>query len=254
MATNHYSLPTIVGTDTIDGVNAINGLANAVDTALYSVAGQSPQGYVLPIATAGALGGVRGGGDISVNNANGDMNIAAGVVDNSKLAANAVGSGNLQNNAITASKLSPDVSSQLSAGYQASQTLSAAPKQYSMSTTTGKAFGTYFVSEAAHMVTMKFSLQGTDVSVTGTNTSATSPSFTFNAIPAQFRPSTTITSIVAAGTGVSGGASGLIVWFIYIDPSGVAGVYYQNWNAGTGAAQVWGEGAITWVYGADSAA
>lgn len=37
MATTHYSFPTIVGTDTIDGVNAINGLANAVDAALYNV-------------------------------------------------------------------------------------------------------------------------------------------------------------------------------------------------------------------------
>ena len=34
MATTHYSFPTINGTDTIDGVNAINGLANAVDTPL----------------------------------------------------------------------------------------------------------------------------------------------------------------------------------------------------------------------------
>lgn len=37
MSTTHYSFPTINGTDTIDGVNAINGLANAVDTALYNV-------------------------------------------------------------------------------------------------------------------------------------------------------------------------------------------------------------------------
>ena len=37
MATTHYSFPTINGTDTIDGVNAINGLANAVDTALYKL-------------------------------------------------------------------------------------------------------------------------------------------------------------------------------------------------------------------------
>lgn len=37
MTTTHYSFPTINGTDTIDGVNAINGLANAVDTALYQV-------------------------------------------------------------------------------------------------------------------------------------------------------------------------------------------------------------------------
>lgn len=37
MATTHYDFPTINGSDAIDGVNAINGLANAVDTALYAV-------------------------------------------------------------------------------------------------------------------------------------------------------------------------------------------------------------------------
>lgn len=37
MATTHYDFPTVNGTDAIDGVNAINGLANAVDTALYAV-------------------------------------------------------------------------------------------------------------------------------------------------------------------------------------------------------------------------
>ena len=50
MATTHYNLPTINGTDTIDGVNAINGLANAVDNALYQVeesagGGGSTPGY-----------------------------------------------------------------------------------------------------------------------------------------------------------------------------------------------------------------
>lgn len=37
MATTAWKLPTINGTDTVDGVNAINGLANAVDTALTAV-------------------------------------------------------------------------------------------------------------------------------------------------------------------------------------------------------------------------
>lgn len=37
MATTHYDFPTINGADAIDGVNAINGLANAVDTALFTV-------------------------------------------------------------------------------------------------------------------------------------------------------------------------------------------------------------------------
>lgn len=39
MATNYYSLPTINGTDTIDCVNAINGLATATDTTLHNIAG-----------------------------------------------------------------------------------------------------------------------------------------------------------------------------------------------------------------------
>ena len=37
MATTHYDFPTINGADAIDGVNAINGLANAVDTALFTI-------------------------------------------------------------------------------------------------------------------------------------------------------------------------------------------------------------------------
>lgn len=37
MATTHYDFPTINGSDAIDGVNAINGLANAVDTALFTI-------------------------------------------------------------------------------------------------------------------------------------------------------------------------------------------------------------------------
>lgn len=42
MATEYYSLPTINGADTIDGVNAINGLANATDAALRGVANSIP--------------------------------------------------------------------------------------------------------------------------------------------------------------------------------------------------------------------
>ena len=60
MATTNYNFPTIQATDKIDGVNAINGLANAVDASLKQVAGSigTGGGYVLPAATTSALGGV----------------------------------------------------------------------------------------------------------------------------------------------------------------------------------------------------
>lgn len=246
MATNHYSLPTIVGTDTIDGVNAINGLANAVDTALYGVAGQIPQDYVLPIATASALGGVRGGGEIAVNNANGDMSIAAGVVDNSKLAANAIGSGNIQPAAVTASKLSADVSSQLSAGYQASQSLAARPVRYGMNTTTGQLFGTYVVGAASHIVTMKISAQGARFELTNNNTSSTNPTFQFDPIPVAYRPTTTFAQLMAVQNITSTGHYSV---YAFIRPDGVAGVYYTNWSAGTASnQQIYADCQLTWFY------
>ena len=253
MATNHYSLPTIVGTDTIDGVNAINGLANAVDTALYSVAGQIPQGYVLPIATAGALGGVRGGGEIVVNNSNGDMSIAAGVIDNTKMAANSVGSGNLQNNSVTASKLSADVTSQISAGYQASQTINAAPRQFSMNSTTGNAYGNYVVDEVAKIVTMKLYLAGAQIQVdaSGWNNSNT-PSITWDALPVQYRPSTNYDAMMGMGTSITGGNGVVTIWGA-IRADGVPCVYYQNAWAGAGSYTFNGTCQLVWCYGVQSA-
>ena len=248
MATNHYSLPTIVGTDTIDGVNAINGLANAVDTALYSVAGSIPQGYVLPIATASALGGVRGGGEIVVSNSNGDMSIANGVIDSNKLSANSVGQSALQNNAVTTSKLSADVSSQLSAGYGASQALAAAPMRYSMNTSTANLFGTYVTNQAAHLCTMKVSAQGATVQVTSSNTTPSSPDWYFDPIPVQYRPTTNFATIFAVATSLTGG-SGLVVFWLNIRQDGTPVIYHQNYWAGTGEYTIFGEGNISWMFG-----
>lgn len=68
MATANYSLPTIESTDKVDGVSAINGLANAVDASLKEVADSigGGGGYVLPAATTSALGGVIVGEGLSV--------------------------------------------------------------------------------------------------------------------------------------------------------------------------------------------
>lgn len=119
MATSHYNFPTINGTDTIDGVNAINGLANSVDAALFGVAGSIPQEYTLPIAGTTSLGGVRGSGDISVNAASGDMTLNDGTVTASKLTAGAVTTDKVLNGAVTTEKLASGVATQVNNGNNA---------------------------------------------------------------------------------------------------------------------------------------
>lgn len=254
MATSHYNFPTIVGTDTIDGVNAINGLANAVDTALFTVASSIPSiptGYDLPIATATALGGVRGGGEIAVSSASGDMTIAAGVVTNSKLAANAVGASNIQNNSVSAAKLTSDVSSQLNAGYQASLSLQSHPIRHSMTTSTGNLYGTYVVNPAAQMVTLKLNAQGATFNLENKNSSVNSPLFTFNALPVQYRPTTSFSQVMAVQS-VTG--SGLYTVYGFIRDDGVAGVYITNWGAGVASGQqLYADCQIAWFYNVQSA-
>lgn len=69
MPTTNYNLPTIANTDRIDGVYAINGLANAVDAQLKSISDSiagGGGGYTLPAATKSALGGVIVGEGLSV--------------------------------------------------------------------------------------------------------------------------------------------------------------------------------------------
>lgn len=69
MATTNYQFPTITSEDTINGVSAINGLAEAVDTALKTVDDKASGGeaYVLPPATTSALGGVIVGDNLTVD-------------------------------------------------------------------------------------------------------------------------------------------------------------------------------------------
>lgn len=119
MATTHYNLPTIVGTDTIDGVNAINGLANSVDAALFGVAGTIPPEYQLPIAGTTSLGGVRGAGDISVNPTDGNMTITSGAVTSSKIASGGVNAGNIANSAVGSAALDSNVMDMLQKGVNA---------------------------------------------------------------------------------------------------------------------------------------
>lgn len=119
MATSHYNFPTINGTDTIDGVNAINGLANSVDAALFGVAGDIPEAYALPVAGTTLLGGVRGSGDISVNASTGDMTLNDGTVTADKITAGAITSDKVLNGAVTSEKLASGVATQINNGNNA---------------------------------------------------------------------------------------------------------------------------------------
>nr|DAT25916.1 MAG TPA: hypothetical protein [Caudoviricetes sp.] len=69
MATTNYQFPTITAEDTINGVTAINNLADAVDSALKEVDDKASGGeaYVLPPATTSKLGGVIIGDNLSVD-------------------------------------------------------------------------------------------------------------------------------------------------------------------------------------------
>lgn len=119
MATSHYKFPTINGTDTIDGVNAINGLANSIDSALFGVAGEIPEAYTLPIAGTTSIGGVRGSGDISVNASTGDMSLNNGTVTADKITAGAVTTDKVLNGAVTSEKLASGVATQINNGNNA---------------------------------------------------------------------------------------------------------------------------------------
>ena len=147
MATAHYNFPTINGTDTIDGVNAINGLANSVDAALFGVAGEIPEAYSLPIAGTTLLGGVRGSGDISVNATTGDMTInsetvtagklATGAVTTDKVLNGAVTTEKVLNGAVTTEKLASDVAAQVNNGNNSWKQWSAAPVTIGSAMATG---------------------------------------------------------------------------------------------------------------------
>lgn len=199
MATSHYNFPTINGTDTIDGVNAINGLANSVDAALFRVAGEIPEAYTLPVAGTTLLGGVRGSGDISVNATTGDMTINSGTVTTGKLATGAVTSDKLLNGAVntdkvlngsvTTEKLSSDVAAQVNNGNNSWTQWSAAPVTIGSAMTTG--CSAYAWGKIVMVACTNVSLPGNVKTQIGT-------------LGAQYAPAKTVTgSVLSLGTGVN---------------------------------------------------
>lgn len=167
MATAHYNFPTIDGTDTIDGVNAINGLANSVDAALFGVAGSIPQEYTLPIAGTTSLGGVRGSGQISVNPTTGDMTINPSTISGNMIQTGTITGGNLATGTVGASNLDSSTQANISNGAQAFSMLNLPGERSPITSwedsngfTSTAHNGFYVVYPSAKIIVVKVNIQG----------------------------------------------------------------------------------------------
>lgn len=185
MATSHYNFPTINGTDTIDGVNAINGLANSVDAALFGVAGSIPQEYTLPIAGTTSLGGVRGSGQISVNPTTGDMTINPSTISGNMIQSGTIIGSNLATGAVGASNLDSSTQANISKGAQAFSMLDLPGERSPITSwedtngfTSSARNGFYVVYPSAKIIVVTVNIQGSInlSSGNGTICTATLPS------------------------------------------------------------------------------
>lgn len=258
MATSHYNFPTINGTDTVDGVNAINGLANSVDAALFGVAGSIPQEYTLPIAGTTSLGGVRGSGQISVNPSTGDMTVGDNTIRNSMLQAQCVSGSNIQSGTIDTSKLSGEVNTQLSDGSLAYTAVTKPPALNNMpnyteqgNMTNGVIYSNYIVNEAAHMVSIKVSCVGAIFNLPASNTDVTNMLAKLFTLPNNCRPSSNYSQLFHVRTGNDGG---VINFFISVSTNGDVGLTHVNYSSDRNGVNIWGDGVITLFYGAQASA
>lgn len=167
MATTHYNFPTITGTDTIDGVNAINGLANSVDAALYGVANDIPDDYTLPIAGTTSLGGVRGAGQIAVNPTTGDMSINPGTISGNMIQTGTIIGSNIASGTIGMTNFDSSTQSNINQGAQAYSTMQAKGVRTTITSwsdtngfTSTARNGFYVDYPSAKLLLVKVSLQG----------------------------------------------------------------------------------------------
>lgn len=224
MATTHYSFPTINGTDTIDGVNAINGLANAVDTALYQVEQE-------------------GGGTPDANSINTSM---------------------IQNGAVTTEKLNSTVQSQIQQGVNAQTTanqalsaVNAAPKvttapNYSAqgNMTSGTIYSNYVVNKSAHMVCIKISGNGCIFNLPASNTDTINMLAKLFTLPTTYRPSNDYNQLINVRNGSDGEP---INFYLSVGSNGNVGITHINYSSERTGVEFWGEGVITFFYGAQAA-
>lgn len=256
MATSHYNFPTIDGTDTIDGVNAINGLANSVDAALFGVAGETPEAYTLPIAGTTSLGGVRGSGDISVNASTGDMTINANTVGSNELQTGAVTSNKLAGGSVGSGNLMPDVLAMLQQGAQAYTAVNSAPQLYRLPDYTsgqylasGTIYSNYVVNPSAHTCQLKIDASGVNANLPASNTSLENPLFALGTIPTQYRPASDYATMIWSQSGSDGYT---IAYFLGVSKDGAVGIYHIN-SSGTRSGEMWSRGTLLYTYGAQVA-
>ena len=256
MATSHYNFPTISGTDTIDGVNAINGLANSVDAALFGVAGEIPEAYNLPIAGTTALGGVRGSGDISVNASTGDMTINNNTVTSAKLQDASIMGSKIATGAVGTAQLASDVLASINQGVTAYSGNTAAPHLYTFDPlqpsgkmTAGAIYGNYVVSDACNIATAKLTLSGCAFNLSGGNTGSTNQLATVGTIPAQYCPSVEQNALCYVAGGPT--LTGVCLFYAVVSPSGQLGIYHINYtkDAIAQTQDVYANVQLVWYYG-----
>lgn len=256
MATSHYNFPTINGTDTIDAVNAINGLANSIDAALFKIASSIPQDYTLPIAGTTSLGGVRGSGDISVNASTGDMSINANTVGSNELQTGAVTNNKLAGGSVGSGNLMPDVLTMLQQGAQAYTAVNSAPQLYRLPDytsgqylTSGTIYSNYVVNPSSHTCQIKIDASGVTINLPATNTSFDSPLITLGTIPTQYRPASDYATMLWTQSGSDGY---VIVYFLGVSKNGEVGIYHIN-SSGSRSGEMWSRGTLIYTYGAQAA-
>lgn len=254
MATSHYNFPTINGTDTIDGVNAINGLANSVDAALFGVAGSIPQEYTLPIAGTTSLGGVRGSGDISVNASTGDMTINDNTVTSAQLQDASVTGSKIAAGSVGNAQLSSNVLTNINKGVTAYNDITAAPLLYNLPTaqpsgkmTAGSISSNYVVSDACNIAIAKIFLNGCAFNLSGGNTGASNPLATAGTIPAQYCPSITQESLIYVVDGNS--SQDVCLFYASVNQNGQLGIYHTNYSDLSQTADVYAVAQLVWYYG-----
>lgn len=256
MATSHYNFPTINGTDTIDGVNAINGLANSVDAALFGVAGSIPPEYALPIAGTTSLGGVRGSGDISVNPSTGDMTINNNTVSSAKLQDASIMGSKIATGAVDNAQLASNVLASINQGVTAYNSNTATPRLYSLDElqpsgkmTAGTISSNYVVSDACNIATAKLALTGCTFNLGGRNTNVNDQLVTVATIPSQYRPSTSQECIFFVGSALT--YPGVVLFYAAVSTNGELGIYHTTYTQETisQVTDVYGTAQLVWYYG-----
>lgn len=255
MATTHYNFPTITGTDTIDGVNAINGLANAVDAALYGVANDIPDAYDLPIAGTTSLGGVRGAGNISVNPATGDMSINSGVISSGMIQTGAILGSNIATGAISSTNLNSTLQASIGEGSSALAAISKTPQLHASTAyqpqgylESGTIYSNYVVNEAAHLISVKASATAADFNLPNSNTDATNMLCELFTLPVMYRPTSEFSQLLSVRTGADANP---ICFFLTVGTNGKVGLTHINYSS-TRETSFWGNGILLFFYGAQS--